>query len=130
MEASSAVSELVPKTEHSHAIAENLVLRCCRKMNRIMIGDQAVKPFEKLPSSDYNVSRDIDDVCSDVLKQLRHNGIKNEVFALQPDEYTNFKKKAQLPAKVRYTKGETIKDFLYRRELLHKLQKKIYGRRR
>ena len=67
------------------------------------------------------ISRRIDDMSDDILSQLKDSLMKSEVFALQLDESTDIKRKAQLLANIRYIEHNSIQEScLFCREIPEK----------
>ena len=102
------VSYRVAKTGKPHTIVEDLILPAV--MAGTMLGENANKKRQTMPSSNNTVSRRISDIAGDVLKQLLLCIQASEFYALQLDESTDVAGLAQLLVYVCYVYGGSIKE--------------------
>ncbi|GFS94332.1 SCAN domain-containing protein 3 [Nephila pilipes] len=85
---------------------------------RLMLGTNEVKEVNKVSLSADTVKRRIHDMSSDILGTLIKKLLSAEKFALQIDETTDIKNKAQLIATVRFVDEDFIKEhYLFYKEV-------------
>ena len=65
-----------------------------------MLGENAAKEIKTIPLSDNTVSRLINDMAADILKQLRDKLLESKLFSIHLNESTDIKEKCQLLANV------------------------------
>ena len=100
IEASFLVSQLIAQCMQPYTIAESLVVSCGREILRSMLGENAAKEIQTIPLSDNTVSRLINDMAADILKQLRDKLLESKLFSIYLDESTDIAEKCQLLANV------------------------------
>lgn len=116
--ASCAVAEILAQKRKSHLTAESVILPACRKIVKIMFGDEAEKEVMKIPLSDNTISRRIDDMSQDIEQQIIIDIHSCNMFSLQLDESTDITGKAQLITFVRYVKyNDIINQYLFCKEI-------------
>ncbi|XP_051784748.1 zinc finger BED domain-containing protein 5-like [Erpetoichthys calabaricus] len=117
-EASYHVAKLIARQKRPHTIGETLIKPACMEIVRLMLGPNEVKEVNKVSLSADTVKRRIHDMSSDILGTLIRKLILAEKFALQIDESTNIKNKAQLIAIVRFVDEDFIKEhYLFCKEV-------------
>ncbi|GFT75459.1 zinc finger BED domain-containing protein 5 [Nephila pilipes] len=98
LEASYHVAKLIARQKKPHTVGETLIKPACMEIVRLMLGPNEVKEVNKVPLSGDTVKRRIHDMSSDILGTLIKKLLSAEKFALQIDETTDIKNKAQLIA--------------------------------
>lgn len=106
--ASYEVSEMITVKMKSHTLAESIILPACKKMVKIMLGDDAEKEMSKIPLSNDTVHRRILEMSNDIEENVCSNKLQNSYFALQVDESTDITNKAQLLAFIRFINEDRI----------------------
>lgn len=118
LEASYRVAELIARQKKPHTIGETLIKPACMEIVRLMLGPNEVKEVNKVSLSADTVKRRIQDMSSDILETLVKKLLLAEKFALQIDETTDVKNKAQLIAFVRFVDEDSIKEhYLFCKEI-------------
>ncbi|GFT90396.1 zinc finger BED domain-containing protein 5 [Nephila pilipes] len=110
LEASYHVAKLIARQKKPHTVGETLIKPACMKIVRLMLGPNEVKEVNKVSLSADTVKRRIHDMSSDILGTLIKKLLSAEKFALQIDETTDIKNKAQLIAIVRFVDEDFIKE--------------------
>ncbi|GFS83782.1 SCAN domain-containing protein 3 [Nephila pilipes] len=98
LEASYHVAKLIARQKKPHTVGETLIKAACMEIVRLMLGPNEVKEVNKVSLSADTVKRRIHDMSSDILGTLIKKLLSAEKFALQIDETTDIKNKAQLIA--------------------------------
>ena len=70
VEVSYRVAQRIARTGKPHTIGEDFFLPAAKEMVEVMIGEKAAKKLNLISLSDNTVKRRIDDMATDVLKQL------------------------------------------------------------
>ena len=70
VEVSHRVAQRIARTGKPHTIGEDFFLPAAKEMVEVMIGEKAAKKLNLISLSDNTVKRRIDDMATDVLKQL------------------------------------------------------------
>ncbi|GFT07327.1 zinc finger BED domain-containing protein 5 [Nephila pilipes] len=118
LEASYHVAKLILRQKKPHTVGETLIKPACMEIVRLMLGPNEVKEGNKVSLSADTVKRRIHDMSSDILGTLIKKLLSAEKFALQIDETTDFKSKAQLIAIVRFVEEDFIKEhYLFCKEV-------------
>ncbi|XP_051785374.1 zinc finger BED domain-containing protein 5-like [Erpetoichthys calabaricus] len=118
LEASYHVAKLIACQKRPHTIGETLIKPACMEIVRLMLEPNEVKEVNKVSLSADTVKRRIHDMSSDILGTLIRKLILAEKFALQIDESTDIKNKAQLIAIVRFVDEDFIKEhYLFCKEV-------------
>lgn len=118
LEASYHVAKLIARQKKPHTIGETLIKPACMEIVRLMLGPNEVKEVNKVSLSADTVKRRIHDMSSDILGTLMRKLLLAEKFALQIDETTDIKNKAQLIAIVRFVDEDFIKEhYLFCKEV-------------
>lgn len=118
LEASYLVAKLIAQQKKPHTIGETLIKPACMEIVRLMLGPNEVKDVSKVSLSADTVKRRIQDMSSDILGTLIKKIISAGIFALQIDESTDIKNKAQLMAIVRFVDEDSIKEhYLFCKEV-------------
>lgn len=118
LEASYHVAKLIARQKNPHTIGETLIKPACMEIVRLMLGPNEVKEVNKVSLSADTVKRRIHDMSSDILGTLIRKLLLAEKFALQIDETTDIKNKAQLIAIVRFVDEDFIKEhYLFCKEV-------------
>lgn len=89
LEASYAVSLLVAKSKKPHSIVEELILPAATVMAEIMIDKKAVDALKRVPLSNNTVSRRINDMSDNIIRQVVNKIKQAGEFVLQLDEMTD-----------------------------------------
>ena len=103
------VSYRVARTGKPHTIVEDLIIPASADMAGTILGVRP-KTVQTMTSSNNTISRHINDMAGDVLKQLLLRIQASEFYALQLDESTSVAGVAQLLLYVRYIYGGSIKE--------------------
>ncbi|GFT41792.1 zinc finger BED domain-containing protein 5 [Nephila pilipes] len=98
LEASFHVAKLIARQKKPHTVGETLIKPACMEIVRLMLGPNEVKEVNKVSLSADTLKRRIHDMSSDILGTLIKKLLSAEKFALQIDETTDIKNKAQLIA--------------------------------
>ncbi|GFS72160.1 SCAN domain-containing protein 3 [Nephila pilipes] len=98
----SAIKRVNGTQKKPHTVGETLIKPACMEIVRLMLGPNEVKEVNKVSLSAETVKRRIHDMSSDILETLNKKLLAAEKFALQIDETTDIKNKAQLIAIVRF----------------------------
>ncbi|GFU34243.1 SCAN domain-containing protein 3 [Nephila pilipes] len=115
-EPSTSVTKNLKKKPHT--VGETLIIPPCMEIVRLMLGPNEVKEVNKVSLSADTVKRRIHDMSSDILGALIKKLLSAEKFALQIDETTDIKNKAQLIAIVRFVDEDFIKEhYLFCKEV-------------
>lgn len=118
LEASYHVAKLIARQKKPHTVGETLIKPACMEIVRLMLGPNEVKEVNKVSLSADTVKRRIHDMSSDILGTLIKKLLSAEKFALQIDETTDIKNKAQLIAIVRFVDEDFIKEhYLFCKEV-------------
>ncbi|GFS77663.1 zinc finger BED domain-containing protein 5 [Nephila pilipes] len=118
LEASYHVAKLIARQKKPHTVGETLIKPACVEIVRLMLGPNEVKEVNKVSLSADTVKRRIHDMSSDILGTLIKKLLSAEKFALQIDETTDIKNKAQLIAIIRFVEEDFIKEhYLFCREV-------------
>ncbi|GFS38370.1 zinc finger BED domain-containing protein 5 [Nephila pilipes] len=118
LEASYHVAKLIARQKKPHTVGETLIKPACMEIVRLMLGPNEVKEVNKVSLSADTVKRRIHDMSSDILGTLIKKLLSAEKFALQIDETTDIKNKAQLIAIVRFVEEDFIKEhYLFCKEV-------------
>ncbi|GFS92217.1 SCAN domain-containing protein 3 [Nephila pilipes] len=118
LEASYHVAKLIARQKKPHTVGETLIKPACMEIVRLMLGPNEVKEVNKVSLSADTVKRRIHDMSSDILETLIKKLLAAEKFALQIDETTDIKNKAQLIAIVRFVDEDFIKEhYLFCKEV-------------
>ncbi|GFT55863.1 SCAN domain-containing protein 3 [Nephila pilipes] len=121
LEASYHVAKLIARQKKPHTVGETLIKPACMEIIRLMLGPNEVKEVNKVSLSADTVKRRIHDMSSDILGTLIKKLLSAEKFALQIDETTDIKNKAQLKAIVRFVDEDFIKEhYLFCKEVLER----------
>uniref|UniRef100_A0A8C4XEM1 HAT C-terminal dimerisation domain-containing protein n=1 Tax=Erpetoichthys calabaricus TaxID=27687 RepID=A0A8C4XEM1_ERPCA len=110
LEVSYHVAKLIARQKRPHTIGETLIKPACMEIVRLMLGPNEVTEVNKVSLSADTVKRRIHDMSSDILGTLIRKLILAEKIALQIDESTDIKNKAQLIAIVRFVDEDFIKE--------------------
>ncbi|KOC62786.1 SCAN domain-containing protein 3, partial [Habropoda laboriosa] len=108
LEASYHVARLIARQKKPHTIGETLVKPACIEIVKSMLGPREVNEVKKVPLSADTVKKRINDMLSDILGILIAKLKTAQKFALQIDEPTDIKNRAQLIAIVRFVDEGTI----------------------
>ncbi|GFT40704.1 zinc finger BED domain-containing protein 5 [Nephila pilipes] len=118
LEASYHVAKLIASQKKPHTDGETLIKPVCMEIVRLMLGPNEVKEVNKVSLSADTVKIRIHDLSSDILGTLIKKLLSAEKFALQIDETTDIKNKAQLIAIVRFVNEDFIKEhYLFCKEV-------------
>ncbi|GFT80116.1 protein henna [Nephila pilipes] len=118
LEASYHVAKLIARQKKPHTVGETLIKAACMEIVRLMLGPNEVKEVNKVSLSADTVKRRIHDMSSDILGTLIKKLLSAEKFALQINERTDIKNKAQLIAIVRFVEEDFIKEhYLFCKEV-------------
>ncbi|GFS92948.1 SCAN domain-containing protein 3 [Nephila pilipes] len=118
LEASYHVAKLIARQKKPHTVGETLIKAACIEIVRLMLGLNEVKEVNKVSLSADTVKRRIHDMSSDILGTLIKKLLSAEKFALQINETTDIKNKAQLIAIVRFVEEDFIKEhYLFCKEV-------------
>ena len=109
LEVSYMVSYQVAMTGKPHTIVEDLIPPAAMDMAGTILGEEAQKTIQTMPSSNNTVSQRISDIAGDVLKELLLCIQASELYALQLDESTDVAGLAQLLVYVRYIYGDQLR---------------------
>lgn len=93
LEASYHISLRISQSKKAHTTGEKLILPSIIDTIRIFFGEEKVKEIEKIPLSKNTVKRRIDDMISDVEKQMNNRINESIAFSLQLDESADIAKK-------------------------------------
>lgn len=108
------VSYRVAPTGKPHTITEEFFIPSAADMVGVMLGEKAKSVIQTIPSSNSTVSRRINAMAGDVLKQLLLLIRASEFYSLQLDESTDVAGLAQLLIYVRYIhEGSVNEDMLF-----------------
>ncbi|KOC60752.1 SCAN domain-containing protein 3 [Habropoda laboriosa] len=108
IEASYHVARLIARQKKPHTIGETLVKPACIEIVKSMLAPREVNEVKKVPLSADTVKKRINDMSSDILGILIAKLKTAQKFALQIDEPTDIKNRAQLIAIVRFVDEGTI----------------------
>ncbi|KYO43320.1 hypothetical protein Y1Q_0017601 [Alligator mississippiensis] len=108
---------MVAKTKKPHTIAENLVIPAAFRIAEIMLGKTEVDKIKTIPHSNDTMTRRIDDMAEDIIKQISEKVIQKQQFTLQIDESKDVSTYSQLMMFVRYIDDEDEQG----------IQEQIYG---
>jgi hypothetical protein len=89
-------------------IAEDLILPACKETVKSMLGEGAEKEISVVPLSNDTISRRIDDLSSDIQRNVVEKVSDGRIFALQLDESTDKSKKCQLLSYIRFVEEDSI----------------------
>jgi hypothetical protein len=113
------VAEMIAMKMHPHTIAEDLISPACKEIVKSMLGEGAEKEISVIPLSNDTISRRIDDMSSDIQRNVVEKVSDGRIFALQLDESTDISKKCQLLSYIRcVVKDSIIEQFFSCTELL------------
>ncbi|GFT22658.1 SCAN domain-containing protein 3 [Nephila pilipes] len=113
LEASYHVAKLIARQKKPQTVGETLIKPACMEIVRLMLGPNEVKEVNKVSLSADTVKRRIHDMSSDILGTLIKKLLSAEKFALQINETTDIKNKAQLIAIVRFVEETLLKNIIY-----------------
>lgn len=117
--ASYKVAEIIAVKMQPHTIAEDLILPACKEIVKSILGDAAEKEISVVPLSNDTISRRIDDMSSDIQKNVGEILSDGRLFAMQLDESTDISKKCQLLSYIRFVAdGSITEQFFSCTELL------------
>ncbi|XP_068122103.1 zinc finger MYM-type protein 6-like [Hyperolius riggenbachi] len=102
LQASFDIAHMVAKTKKTHTVAESLIIPDAVRIAEIMFGKAEVDKIKTIPHSNDTISRRIEDMGDDIIKQISQKIILQKQFALQIDESTDISNSAQLMIFVRY----------------------------
>ncbi|XP_017795707.1 PREDICTED: protein ZBED8-like, partial [Habropoda laboriosa] len=108
LETSYHVARLIARQKKPHTIGETLVKPACIEIVKSMLAHREVNEVKKVPLSADPVKKRINDMSSNILGILIAKLKTAQKFALQIDETTDIKNRAQLIAIVHFVDEGTI----------------------
>lgn len=118
--ASYKVAQLIAKRKKAHTDAESIIAPAVAIIVETMLGKEATEKVKKVPLSNDTISRRIEDLSSDLKKQIveHFESHDSELWSLQIDESTDISGKAQLLAFIRFVKDEKfLNEYLFCKDL-------------
>jgi hypothetical protein len=116
--ASCKVAEVIARKIQPHTAAETFILPACKEIVKSMLGEAAEREISKVPLSNDTIARRIEDMSSDIQKQVAEKLNDGAKFALQFDESIDTSKKCQVMSYVGFLNGESLAEqFLACKEL-------------
>jgi hypothetical protein len=91
-----------------HTIAETLVLPACKQIVKSVLGETAEREISNVRLSNDIISRRIEDMFSDIQKQVTEKLYGGKKFSLQLDESTDISQKCQLLSYIRFLDGDSV----------------------
>ncbi len=112
LEASHAVSLLLAKAKKPFSLAEELIIPAAAVLAETMVDKTAADKFKTVPLSNDTVSRRMENMGTDIVKQLVDKLRAGESFSLQLDESVDVSGQAQLVAFARYVDTSDIREHI------------------
>jgi hypothetical protein len=106
--ASYKVAEIIARNMQPHTIAETLILPACKQIVKSVLGEAAEREISNVPLSDDTISRRIEDMSSDIQKQVAEKIYDGKKCSLQLDESTDIIQKYQLLSYIRFLCGDSV----------------------
>jgi hypothetical protein len=102
------VARITEMKMQPHTVAEDLILPACKEIVKSMLGEGAEKEISVVPLSNDTISRRIDDMSSDIQRNVAEKVFDGRIFALKLDESTDISKKFQSLSYIRSVEEVSI----------------------
>jgi hypothetical protein len=106
--ASYKVAEITARNMQPHTVAETLILLACKHIVKSVLGEAAEREISNVPLSNDTISRRIEDMSSDIQKQVAEKLYDGKNVSLQLDESRDISQKCQLLSYIRLLDGDFI----------------------
>jgi hypothetical protein len=100
-----------------HTIAETLILPACKQIVKSVLREAAEREISNVPLSNDTISRRIEDMSSNIQKQVAENLYDGKRFSLQLDGSTDISQKCQLLSYTRFLDENSVAEQLSCTEL-------------
>jgi hypothetical protein len=102
------VAEIIARNIQPHTIAENFILLACKKIVKSVLGAAAEREISNVPLSNDTISRRIEDMPSDIQKQVADKLYDGKKCSLQLEDSTDISQKCQLLRNIRFLDGDSV----------------------
>jgi hypothetical protein len=102
------LAEIIARNMQPHTIAETLILPACKQIVKSVLGEAAEREISNVPLSNGTVSRRIEDMSSDIQKQVAEKLYDGKKCSIQLDESTDIIQKFQLLSYIRFLCGDSV----------------------
>ena len=110
VQASFEIAWMISRAKCPHTIGEKLIKPCLLKAADLVAKDEVRKEFSKISLSDSTIKRRIDELGSNLKKQLNDKLKLSPSFAIQLDETTDVAKLSQLLCYVRFVGTDKVEE--------------------